>query len=121
MMRLLLLSLLSLSLLACTTMKMKSPADMSWLAQGKRDFENGYYKRAMQELLPLACDGNAEAQYAVGYMYYYGYGVSQDTEVGTFWIRRSAKQHYEPAMTALAMIESQKPARLHQNERWPIS
>src|SRR3990167_5075516 len=71
--------------------KVMSPATMSELEQGKRLFQDGYYKRAMQQLLPIAVDGNAEAQYAVGYMYYYGYGTTQDTASGDFWIRRSAE------------------------------
>lgn len=95
-------------LTACVTSKGYSPAVTSHLQQGQRYFEDGYYKRAMDELLPLACDGNAEAQYAVGYMYYYGYGVAQDTDVGYFWIKRSANQHYAPAIKALDMISKEK-------------
>lgn len=99
--------LFSLSLMACATTHYKpydSPRTSSVLEQGKRDFNGGYYKSAKQELLPLACDGNAEAQYAVGYMYYYGYGVAQDTDVGFFWINRSANQAYPPAISARMMI-----------------
>jgi TPR repeat protein len=105
MIRIFLIGLLSLLLMACSTMKMVSPSVASELQQGKRNFNAGYYKKAMHELLPLACDGNAEAQYAVGYMYYYGLGVAQDTDVGHFWIKRSANQHYKPAVKALQMIE----------------
>jgi TPR repeat protein len=79
-----------------------------YMAQGRRYFESGFYKRAMHELLPLACDGNSEAQYAVGYMYYYGYGVAQDTDVGYFWIQRSADQGFSPAIQALATINSKR-------------
>ncbi|TAK75199.1 MAG: sel1 repeat family protein [Gammaproteobacteria bacterium] len=81
-------------------------ADMSVLQQGKRDFKAGYYRRAMRELLPLACDGYAEAQYAVGYMYYYGNGVTQDTEVGYFWIKRAADQGFVPAEKALEIVKN---------------
>ncbi|HEX4044358.1 MAG TPA: hypothetical protein VHZ76_01665 [Gammaproteobacteria bacterium] len=97
----LIISTCILSLAACGT---PSPRVASELQQGKRLFEDGYYKRSLQELLPLACDGNAEAQYAVGYMYYYGYGVPQDTDVGYFWIKRSADQHFLPAEKALSMM-----------------
>lgn len=106
-----LVGLLSLALLACATThssKTLSPASQSYLAQGKHDFTAGYYKSAMHELLPLACDGVAEAQYAVGYLYYYGYGVAQDTDVGYFWIKRSADKGYEPAIHALQMMEKGK-------------
>lgn len=81
----------------------------SELQQGRRYFDEGYYKRAMHQLLPIACDGNPQAQYAVGYMYYYGYGVAQDTDVGYFWIDRSAAQGYEPAIKARQMMVKDAP------------
>lgn len=81
-------------------------AKSSTLQHGKRFFNDGYYKRAMHELLPLACDGNPEAQYAVGYMYYYGLGVAQDTDVGYFWIERSSCQHFYPAVEAIRLIRT---------------
>jgi TPR repeat protein len=92
---------MSCCLLACAT---PAPHIKSELADGKRYFNDGYYKRAMRTLLPLACDGNADAQYAVGYMYYYGLGVTQDTDVGYFWIKRSADKHNPQAINALRMI-----------------
>jgi hypothetical protein len=112
MLRVLIITLLSFLLLACavthttTPPTITSPRVSSELAQGKRDFENGYYKRAMHQLLPLACEGSAEAQYAVGYMYYYGYGVAQDTDVGYFWIKRSADLGYQPAIKAMLYIDT---------------
>jgi TPR repeat protein len=99
------ISVLSLWLIGCATnSKNLTPKMMSELQQGKRLFEDGYYKRSMRWLLPLACDGVAEAQYAVGYMYYYGYGVAQDTEVGYFWINRAADKGFVPAKEALKII-----------------
>jgi len=117
MLRLLLVSLLSFLLMACATTHMRSPLVSSELAQGKRDFEAGYYKRAMHELLPLACNGTPEAQYAVGYMYYYGYGVAQDTDVGYFWIKRSADQGYQPAVKALGYIDTQNEKEFKPRDR----
>lgn len=111
-----LISCLAFTLLGCATRGMMTPGMMSRLEQGKRDFNDGYFKSAMHELLPLACDGSAEAQYAVGYMYYYGYGVGQDTDVGYFWIKRSADKHYPPAQEALHMIETQGMKKLHEGE-----
>lgn len=95
-------------LTSCATTRTPPPHVQSEVAAGKRYFETGYYKRAMKLLLPLACDGNAEAQYAVGYMYYYGLGVAQDTDVGYFWIKRSADKHYPPAINALHMISVER-------------
>lgn len=106
-----LICVLSLSLIACTALspttgKVAPTYVRSEVLQGKRFFNDGYYKRAMRILLPLACDGSEEAQYAVGYMYYYGLGVAQDTDVGYFWIQRSACHNYYPAKAALRLINS---------------
>lgn len=101
--------LLTLFLSSCATRTFQpmTPGQRSLLQQGQRYFLEGYYKRAMHELLPLACDGIANAEYAVGYMYYYGYGVVQDTEVGHIWVKRAADQQYPPAQHALALINIQ--------------
>lgn len=114
MIRYVLIILLSCSLIACATTqraKYTEPAKTSYLDQGKRYFEEGFYKRALYELLPFAVDGDPEAQYAVGYMYYYGYGAAQDTEVGYFWISRSARGGYQPAMVAKELLDTKRATR----------
>jgi len=107
MIRLLIIFLLSVSLLACASTSPPSltSGQISNLQQGKRFFDQGFYKRAMQQLLPLACDGVPDAEYAIGYMYYYGLGVAQDTDVGYFWIKRAASQRYIVAIRALPLLE----------------
>lgn len=94
--KIIILSLLPLILISCSSARTSQE-----IQRGKMNFESGYYRDAFHQLLPLASEGNKEAQYAVGYMYYYGYGVSQDTETGMFWIKKSADQHYPQAMQAL--------------------
>ena len=79
--------------------------DQLELASGRYYFEKGYYKHAMSDLLPVAVDGDKDAQYAVGYMYYYGYGVTQDTAVGHFWIERAARHGSKRAARALMIID----------------
>jgi TPR repeat protein len=80
------------------------------LQSGIYFFEKGHYKRAMRDLLPAAISGNPRAQYAVGYMYYYGYGVPQDTEMGTFWIEQAARHHHPKAIEALRLISIEREA-----------
>lgn len=75
------------------------------LQAGKASFEDGYYKEAFRQLLPLAVKGKPEAEYAVGYMYYYGYGVPEDDESGIFWMTKAADQNYPPAIRALQLIQ----------------
>lgn len=107
--RILLICLVALSLVSCASNSSApalSTSQVSYLQQGKRYFDEGYYKRAMRILLPLACDGIPDAEYAVGYMYYYGLGVAQDTDVGYFWIKRAADKRYIVAVKALPLLES---------------
>lgn len=103
-----LIILLSFGLISCANTP-DSLNSKSQVAYGKSLFEQGYYRQAMKQLLPMACDGNADAEYAVGYMYYYGYGVPQDTDVGAMWIRRAACHHNCQAMMALPMVDKASP------------
>jgi septal ring-binding cell division protein DamX len=80
-----------------------------YLQRGKFTFEAGNYIQAFHQLLPLAAQGNPEAQYAIGYMYYYGYGVPADSESGLFWMGKSAEQGYLPANKALYLVS--KPSK----------
>ena len=79
------------------------------LRAGKSAFVGGDFKQAFRQLLPIAVKGCSEAEYAIGYMYYYGYGVPQDSESGIFWITRAAEQHYAPAIKALEVINQSIP------------
>ena len=47
-------------------------------SKGQAALEKGAYAEALGELQPLANQGNAEAQYALGWMYEQGKGVTQD-------------------------------------------
>lgn len=94
--------ILSILLVSCSSARIAQQ-----LQQGRLNFEAGYYRKAFQQLLPLAAEGNREAQYAVGYLYYYGYGTSQDSDSGMFWIQRAAGQRYAPALRALQEINQQ--------------
>jgi TPR repeat protein len=107
----LVICLFSLMLGACINNQQAphyAPGTESVLQHGKELFDQDHYKQAMHDLLPLACDCIPEAEYAVGYMYYYGYGVAQDTEMGRFWIKRSASRGYKPAQDALQTMASEK-------------
>lgn len=93
-------------ILACFLMQScASSINTQRLEAGKTSFMAGDFKSAFHQLLPLAAEGVPQAEYGVGYMYYYGYGVTQDTESGIFWMNRAAAAHYAPAIKALAAIE----------------
>lgn len=87
-----------------------SPHLSAEMEVGKMAFQTGDYPKAFHQLLPIAKAGRPEAQYAVGYMYYYGYGVPRDLSAGMFWIGRAAAQHYPAADQALERIRQDNAA-----------
>ena len=62
------------------------------------------YSRTFNALLPSAKSGEAESQYALGYLYYYGLGGAKDHDLALYWIRKAADQHYPPAREALVEV-----------------
>jgi hypothetical protein len=81
------------------------------LNQAGTDFQNKNYRQAFDKLMPLAKNNNAQAQYSVGYMYYYGLGVMEDTKQAKYWIEKSAKNGNSNAIRALE-IEKFPHARI---------
>jgi hypothetical protein len=70
----------------------------------------------VSRVLEAAKTGDADAQYALGYMYYYGLGADRDQETAALWIRRAALSGHVLAKKAYAMIENGKPlGELHGN------
>ena len=52
----------------------------SELTQLRRDYLNGYYKKAFKRAETLSQHHIKEAEYTLGYLHYYGYGTPQNTE-----------------------------------------
>lgn len=55
------------------------------------------YATAIRTLLPLAIEGNAEAQYQVGLIYHDGQGVPKDPCVSVVWMEKAARQSHPRA------------------------
>ncbi|MFP5350416.1 MAG: tetratricopeptide repeat protein [Gammaproteobacteria bacterium] len=53
-------------------------------------YENGNYKEAARQFRPLAENGDAEAQYYLGYLYEKGRGVAKDPALMRKWYQRAA-------------------------------
>lgn len=70
------------------------------LAEGIIDFHRQNYHDAFVRLLPLARRGLPDAQYAVGYMYYYGVGVTENRKLAWIWINKAANKKQLQAMKA---------------------
>ncbi len=99
------LLLLSTLLLSCATTQQQQ------LANARRSYVNHDYTRAVDKLLKLAEAGNSEAQYALGYMYYYGLGIAKDQDIARSWIQKAAQQKYPPAITALHEMTETRPSK----------
>ena len=72
---------------------------------GQASFQQQNYLDAYKQLLPLAEKGNADAQYAIGYMYFYGKGVKQDPYEAKKWMQLAAAQNQALAIQALSVIK----------------
>lgn len=91
---------LSVLLCGCATQALKA---------GKQDFDAQNYTAALQKMQPLADKGNADAEYAVGYMLYYGKGAAVDRKQGIMWINRAAAQGLPEAVQAKQMLADRAP------------
>ena len=65
---------------------------------------NGDYATALREWKPLAEQGNADAQYNLGFMYDKGRGVPQDYKTALKWYKLAAEQGDADAQTNLGFI-----------------
>ncbi|WP_229669324.1 tetratricopeptide repeat protein [Legionella impletisoli] len=74
------------------------------LQEGIRSFQVQDYRSAFIRLKPEAEKGNPDAQYAVGYMYFYGQGVTEDRKKALFWIKCAAKAGQPDAIAAMKML-----------------
>jgi len=73
---------------------------------GKAAYDRGDYATAYKEFKSLADRGNADAQFALGKMYFYGQGVPQDYAQAVNWFRKAADQGDAHAQNGLgAMYE----------------
>ena len=63
--------------------------------EGMAAHKRGDYETALREWRPLAEQGNAKAQSALGIMYYEGRGVPQDYVQAVRWYRKAAAQAHK--------------------------
>jgi TPR repeat protein len=73
-------------------------------AEGVKNFQVQNYRQAFIRLMPFARAGKPEAQYAIGYMYYYGQGVTENRTKAWYWITSAAKAGSPDAKTAIYIL-----------------
>ena len=57
---------------------------------GQREYVSGNYENAISEWIPVAENGNARAQYNLGWMHANAKGTAQDFKVAIEWYKKSA-------------------------------
>ncbi len=92
--------LIMLATQGCTTVRQYN------LQDGIRSFRVQDYRHAFIRLKPEAEKGQRDAQYAVGYMYYYGQGVIENRKKACVWISRAAKAGQPEAILAIKKIRA---------------
>ena len=75
------------------------------LREGIQSFKSQDYRKAFIRLKPEAEKGQPDAQYAIGYMYYYGQGVVEDRRKAWFWINMAANLGQVDALAAVKILE----------------
>jgi TPR repeat protein len=63
----------------------------------KEAFESGDYETAFNLWIPLAENGDADAQNYLGIMYYLGFGVKKDYKKALYWYEKAAKAGHADA------------------------
>lgn len=104
---LLMVSLLA-SVTGCATTKPgkieRSVEQAAQFEKAKIEFNQQNYERTASLLMPLAEQGHADAQYALGYMYHNGLGVPRNYKLSTQWLNIAAAKGNGKAMEALRRL-----------------
>ncbi len=105
----------TLGLTACADERARTgaetpPAEVDFNA-GVAAYKQGDYATALRELRPLAEQGNTNAQFMLGLMYYKGGGVPQDYAEAAKWYRKAAEQGNADAQYIHGLMHSLGRAR----------
>ncbi len=73
------------------------------------------YNCSVDRVQQLATQGDPDAQYALGYMYYYGVSTIRDEDNARLWISRAAAQGQPLAKKAMAMLNEDQASIKHND------
>ncbi len=71
---------------------------------GVAAYERGDYKAAYEEWLPVALSDDAEAQYSIGVLHYFGKGFPKDFYMAQLWFRKAVAQGHAESQYNLAFM-----------------
>ena len=96
-----------ITILAATSFLASSQLAAQDFDKGLKAYDAGDYHTAVREWGPLAEQGNVEAQYNLGFMYYNGQGLTQNSAEAVKWYRLAAEQgHGDARLNLGAMYRS---------------
>ncbi len=106
--KMLFLLLINVLLVACATQGVNTvePIPRASMAQVQVSYDSGNYQQALEDLSILAIEGDAEAQYALGYMYYHGQGTEQNIDLAKGWFQEALDGGLSKAQQALEAAEA---------------
>ena len=91
------------ALCAGFTLGLTAPA-WAGFDEGVAAYKRGDYAATLRELRPLAEQGNANAQFNLGLLYYNGWGVPQVYAKAVKWFRKAAEQGKAKAQSYLGLM-----------------
>jgi S1-C subfamily serine protease len=84
---------------------------VAWPMAGRADYDSGLaafnegdYQAAFREWEPLAQSGEVDAQFALGYLYEYGEGVTQSYRQAAYWYGKAADAGDADAAVAMGYL-----------------
>lgn len=73
-------------------------------SEGLAAYQAKNYVRAVKEFIPLATQGNRDAQHLLGLMYYTGQGIPQNYKQALTWFQKAAAQGIADAQYVLGAM-----------------
>ena len=85
--------------------------------KGLEAFYSGDFETASVEWTPLADQGNADAQYTLGFMYEFGRGVPENDKTAVKWYTLAAEQGHAKGQSNLGTMYAKGKGVLTDNRR----
>ena len=92
------------TLILVLTMTVLFGCERTDFQKGRDAFQRGDYATALKEWTPIAEQGNADAQFNLGFMYLKGQGAPQNFETAIKWLTLAVEQGHAYAQGALGFM-----------------
>lgn len=90
-----------------------------YLKKAQVAYQQQDYHVAFENTLVAANYGNLQAQYAVGYLYFYGLGTDQNAYLARMWMYKAANFGNRDAILALKTIDEAAPNPILMDAKKP--